>query len=368
MSELETSLARTLLDLTVVPSPIGEEEALCNMVEARLSATLGRSAVRRHQHSLVVRANENARAPRVALVGHLDTVHTEHDAPPRIEGNRLYGAGAADMKSGLAVMIELVERVDLAALPCDLTLVFYEREEGPFEENMLGPLLERFDELGRLDLAICLEPSDNKLQLGCMGSVHVTVRFVGRTAHSARPWQGENAIVKALPFLRALSEREPNEVVIDGHSFREVVTPTRASDGGRGRNVVPDRFDVNVNYRFAPGRTPLEVVEELRSWVSDAAEVIPTDLSPAGRPHARHPLVAHLERCGVRTVETKQAWTDVARFDAAGVPAVNFGPGTQAQAHQPNEHTELPAVYEGYAILERFLTTLSPRDGRRSES
>ena len=356
---LETSLAQTLLDLTMVPSPIGEEEALCNMVEARLVATLGHHAVRRHQHSLVVRANENAGAPRIALVGHLDTVRTDHDGPPRIEGDRLYGAGAADMKAGLAVMIELVERVDLAALPCDLTLVFYEREEGPFEENMLGPLIERFDELRGLDLAICLEPSDNKLQLGCMGSVHVTVRFTGRTAHSARPWQGENAIAKALPFLAALTQREPSETVIDGHSFREVATPTRASDGGRGRNVVPDRFDVNVNYRFAPGRTPLEVVDELRSWVGGAAEVIPTDLSPAGRPHATDPLVQHLARCGARAVETKQAWTDVARFDAAGVPAVNFGPGTQAQAHQPNEHTELPLLYEGYGILERFLSTVS---------
>ena len=368
MTELEKALAQTLLDLTAVPSPIGEEEALCNMVDARLVATLGRDAVQRHQHSLVVRARSGSGGPRIALVGHLDTVRTEHDGPPRIEGDRVYGAGAADMKSGLAVMIELVERVDLETLPCDLTLVFYEREEGPFEENMLGPLLERFDELRRLDLAICLEPSDNKLQLGCMGSVHVTVRFTGRTAHSARPWQGENAIEKALPFLRTLAEREPHEVVIDGHRFREVATPTRASDGGRGRNVVPDRFDVNVNYRFAPGRAPAEIVDELRGWVNGAAEVIPTDLSPAGRPHATHPLVAHLERCGVRAVETKQAWTDVARFDAAGVPAVNFGPGTQAQAHQPNEHTELALVYEGYAILERFLTSVSSRDGRRSES
>lgn len=358
MKSLEESLRTTLLDITAVPSPIGEEEALCNVVEDRLRATLGADAIRRYQHSLVVRAAERPSLPRIGLVGHLDTVRTEHDGPPRIEGDLLYGPGASDMKSGLAVMIELVERLDLGALPCDLTLVFYEREEGPFEENLLGPLLERFDELRRLDLAVCLEPSDNKLQLGCMGSVHVTVRFVGRTAHSARPWQGENAISKALPFLSALSSRKPRDVELEGHLFREVITATRASDGGRGRNVVPDRFDVNVNYRFAPGRTPLEIVEELRTIVGDAAEVIPTDLSPAGRPHASHPLVRHLASCGARAVETKQAWTDVARFDAAGVPAVNFGPGTQAQAHQKNEHTELPLLFEGYRILERFLTTM----------
>jgi succinyl-diaminopimelate desuccinylase len=358
MSSLEEALRRTLLDITAVPSPIGEEEALCNVVEDRLRGTLGAGAIRRHQHSLVVHAADRRRLPRIGLVGHLDTVRTEHDGPARIEGDLLYGAGASDMKSGLAVMIELAERIDRASFPCDLTLVFYEREEGPFEENMLGPLLERFDELRTLDLAICLEPSGNELQLGCMGSVHVTVRFTGRTAHSARPWQGENAITKAIPFLAALGARAPHEVVVEGHRFREVVTATRASDGGRGRNVVPDRFDVNVNYRFAPGRTPLEIVDELRALVGDAAEVLPTDLSPAGHPHASHPLVEKLAASGVRAVTTKQAWTDVARFDAAGVPAVNFGPGTQAQAHQKNEHTELPLLYEGYRILERFFASL----------
>jgi len=192
-----------------------------------------------------------------------------------------------------------------------------------------------------------------------MGSVHCTVQFRGRTAHSARPWQGESAITKALPFLTALAGREPHDVVIDGHLFREVITATRASDGGRGRNVVPDRFDVNVNYRFAPGRTPLQVVEELEGMVAGSATVVPTDLSPAGHPHANHPLVLRLAASGVTATETKQAWTDVARFDAVGVPAVNFGPGTQAQAHQPNEHTELPLVYDGYRILERFLTGLT---------
>lgn len=355
---LEESLRTTLLDITAVPSFIGEEEALCNVIEDRLRSSLGDAAVRRHQHSLVVHAVPRPGLPRIALVGHLDTVRTDHDGPARIEGDRLYGAGAADMKSGLAVMLELVERLDRETLPCDLTLVFYEREEGPFEENMLGPLLDHFEELHRLDLAICLEPSNNALQLGCMGSVHVTVRFAGRTAHSARPWQGENAILQAIPFLTELSRRAPHDVVLEGHTFREVITPTRATDGGRGRNVVPDLFDVNVNYRFAPGRTPLEIVDELRALVGDRAEVLATDLSPAGHPHAAHPLVRHLGSCGVRAVETKQAWTDVARFDSVGVPAVNFGPGTQSQAHQRNEYTELPLVYEGYRILERFLTTV----------
>lgn len=354
---LADDLARTLLEITAIPSPIGEEAALCDAIEARLVRRLGRAAVVRHAHSLVVRGAEKPGAPRIGLVGHLDTVRTRHDGPARIEDDRLYGAGAADMKSGLAIMLELVERIDRARPPCDLTMVFYEREEGPFAENMLGPLLEEFDALRTLDLAICLEPSDNRLQLGCMGSVHVTVVFHGKTAHSARPWQGENAIVKAAPLLAELGAREPRDVEVDGLVFREVITPTLAT-GGRSRNIVPDRFELNVNYRFAPGRTPEEIVDELRAIVAGRAEVIPVDLSPAGRPHAHHPLVQKLASCGVRAVERKQAWTDVARFDAIGVPAVNLGPGNNAQAHQPNEWTELPLLEEGYRIFERFLAEL----------
>jgi succinyl-diaminopimelate desuccinylase len=327
---LPAHLRDTLLEITRIPSPIGEERALCDYLAARLSRVLGPEAVQRHADSLVVRVTERADAPKIALVGHTDVVRTEHDGPVRIEGERLYGPGAADMKAGLAVMIALAERLDRAALPVDLVMVFYEREEGPYAENMLGPLLERFAELRDRDLAVCLEPSDNKLQLGCMGSLHATLTFTGRTAHSARPWQGENAITKSAVLLAELGARAPREVVLDGHRFLEVMTPT-------------------------PGRTPEEALAELRAWVGDRALVEATDLSPAGRPHAANPLVQRLADCGARAVETKQAWTDVARFDRLGVPAVNFGPGTQAQAHQRNEYTELPLLAEGYAIFERFL-------------
>ena len=360
MSDLNDALRDTLLELCSIASPIGEEEALCDHVEARLVRTLGRAAVERLSHSLVARAAVHEGKPRIALVGHLDVVRTQHDGPARIEGDKLYGAGAADMKSGLALMLELVERLDLEALPCDLTLIFYEREEGPFAENMLGPVLEAFPFLATLDLAICLEPSDNEVQLGCMGSVHATVVFSGQTAHSARPWQGENAFYKTAPFLAELAAREPNVVSLDGHVFREVLTPTLMS-GGRGRNVVPDRCEINVNYRFAPGRTPEDAVAHLTTLVAGRGEVIATDLSPSARPHASNALVLHLGTCGVTGVKTKQAWTDVARFDASGVPGVNFGPGTASQAHQRNEWTELSKVYDGYVIFERFLTTIPPR-------
>ena len=353
MTDIQHALRDTLLALTRIPSPIGEEAELCDHVEDRLTSSLGSDAMTRFHDSLIVHAARNVGAPRIALVGHLDTVRTQHDGLPRVEGNRLYGAGAADMKSGLAVMIELVERLDLKALPCDLTLIFYEREEGPFEENRLGPILDTHPDLHELDLAICLEPSDNQMQLGAMGSVHATLTFQGRTAHSARPWQGENALYKAAALIRQLEQREPRDVEIDGYVFREVMTPT-LMEGGHARNVVPGQAEINVNYRFAPGRTPEEAFADLRDLTGDRCRIQATDLSPAGHPHANNPYVRHLMTCGVNGVRSKQAWTDVARFDSIGVAGVNLGPGTAAQAHQPNEYTELDLVVEGYRIFERF--------------
>ena len=280
------------------------------------------------------------------------------NGPARAAGDRCFGAGASDMKSGLAVMIALAETLDRASLRCGLTLAFYAREEGPYAENELGLVLERDPELASVDLAVCMEPSDNKLHLGCVGSIHATVTFAGRTAHSARPWEGENAITKAADFLAEVRALGPVESVIDGLTYRSVTTVTQARDGERGRNVVPDRFVLNVNHRFAPDRTLDEASAHLRALVGDRARVDLTDLSPAAQPCASHPLVRALVAAGVRGVEPKQAWTDVARFATRGVAAVNFGPGENAQAHQRNESTSFELVHEGYAIVARWLASI----------
>jgi succinyl-diaminopimelate desuccinylase len=345
----------TLLWLCSIPSPIGEEEAICDSVQARLSK-LPTAGARRYKNSIVVPVTRG-RGPKIALVGHLDTVRTEN-GPARIDGDRCYGSGASDMKSGLAVMIVLAETLDLADLPCQLTLVFYAREEGPYKENELGDVLQQDPDLAGVDLAVCLEPSDNKLHLGCTGSVHAQVTFEGRTAHSARPWEGANALTAAAGFLQEVGAIAPKEVEIDGLVYRTVTTVTQARDGGRGRNVVPDRFILNVNHRFAPNGSLEGAMQYLRDLVGGRAQIEFTDLSPAAMPSASHPLVQHLVRCGVQSVEPKQAWTDVARFSALGVPAINFGPGENAQAHQKNESTSISLVRQGYSIVRRWLTTL----------
>jgi succinyl-diaminopimelate desuccinylase len=356
----DSRLIQTLLWLCEIPSPIGEERALCDAVAARLGKLPLAAPIRRYGDSIVVPISRGTGGPRIALAGHLDVVRTAHDAPPRIEGDRLYGPGASDMKSGLALMIDLVEADPAFSTRVDLTLVFYAREEGPYLENELGTVLAEDHELRQVDLAVCLEPSDNKLSLGASGSIHAEIRFEGRTAHSARPWQGENAIHKAGPFLSELGALAPREVVIDGFLYRTVTSITLA-EGGRGRNIVPDTFTLNLNHRFSPDTSLEQAQRDIERLVAGRAQITWRDLSPSALPHAGHPLVAALRDAGVVAVEPKQAWTDVARFAALGVPAVNFGPGENAQAHQRNEWTSIEKVIVGRAILGRFLERTAAR-------
>jgi succinyl-diaminopimelate desuccinylase len=251
--------------------------------------------------------------------------------------------------------MELAERLPRAARFCDLVLVLYSREEGPYLENELGAVLRDPARVGRPDLALCLEPTDNALELGCVGSIHGTFTFAGKAAHSARPWHGENAVHKAGALLAELAARAPREARSGGHVFREVISATRI-DGGRARNVVPDRCAVNVNFRFAPDK-PLEAAaEELRALgARHGAEVELVDLAPACPAFADHPLVRRLlERTGI-AAHPKQAWTDVARLAAQGIPAVNLGPGATSQAHQRGEWIEVEALAKGYALYEKFL-------------
>jgi succinyl-diaminopimelate desuccinylase len=362
---LADALAARTEQLCAIESPIGHEQAICDEVE-RWAARFPH--VRRVKSSLAVGVDAGAdpgavargasARPLVALCGHLDTVPihpADANRPPRRDGGRLLAPGASDMKSGVAVAMELAARLPAEDRWCDLLLVLYAREEGPYDENELGDLLREVPALSSVALAVCLEPTDGVLQLGCVGSIHATVTFTGRSAHSARPWQGENAVHKAGAFLAHLAERAPREAVSGGLVYREVASVTRI-DGGRARNVVPDRCTLNVNFRFAPDKQLEDAAAELVELVKrfgGTAEL--TDLSPAAPSFADHPLVRRLvERTGA-AVQPKQAWTDVARLAAHGVPAVNFGPGATGQAHQQGEWVELAEIARCYERLERWL-------------
>lgn len=351
-----SDLAELLLDLLRLPCVTGEEGAIADWVVARYQA-MGEQ-VRRVGHSVVVGTADTTR-PTVLLVGHLDVVPpTPVDLDFRRADGLVHGRGASDMKSGLAVGMDCFEDPALRAGPYNLVLVAYAGEEGGHDGNELGPLLRELPDLCDAALALVLEPTDLRVQLGCMGALHAEVTFTGRAAHSARPWQGENALTKAGGFLIELHAREPEDVTLDGLVYREVVTATRAwtEPVREARNVVPDRFTINCNYRFAPDKSVGEAERRLAALVGDRAEVRVVDRAPAGMPHRDEPLVRRFVDTVAAPVEPKQAWTDVARFSALGVPALNYGPGLTAQAHQSGEHVPEQNLHDARAALARFLS------------
>lgn len=347
-------LAQRALELIRIPSVIGDERALCDVVERWAVGRFGQAGVRRVSNSLAVGRPDDPR-PTLALVGHLDTVPANPDGTaPRVEGGRLVGLGASDMKGSLAVMMQLADDLPLDALPFNLRLVFYEREEGPYLESGLGPLYDACPELKRAAFTIAMEPTDGAVQVGCVGSLHATLVFRGQAAHSARPWQGVNAVHAAGSLLVDLQQRARREVVASGHSFFEVMSVTLAK-GGRARNVVPDAFELNLNYRFAPGKS-VEVAEaDVRALVNGRCEVTITDRSPSGRVCADNPAFQRLVALTARPAEAKQAWTDVARLSEWGLDAVNYGPGETAQAHQKGESASVEALGHAYDVLRRLL-------------
>jgi succinyl-diaminopimelate desuccinylase len=347
-----TELGDLLLELLAIPSVTGEEAALAEWLEERYAA----EHVRRAGSSVVV-GSESSDKPVVLLVGHLDTVPaTDADREPRREDGRIVGRGASDMKSGIAVAMSCFEDPALREGPYELVLVCYAAEEGDYAGNELGPLLTSFPDLARAELAIVLEPTDLTVQLGCMGTINATVAFSGKAAHSARPWQGDNALTKAGELLAELHAMQPEDVAVDGLLYREVFTATQARTAN-ARNVVPDRFEVNLNYRFAPGRSLAEAEQRLRDLVDRRGEITVVDAAPAGEPHATAAIVgAFLDAVGA-PVEPKQAWTDVARLAQAGVPALNYGPGVTAQAHQAGEWVPEENLGTARAALAGFLST-----------
>jgi succinyl-diaminopimelate desuccinylase len=271
------------------------------------------------------------------------------------------GRGAADMKGALAVIVELA-RADLARGPVgdlDVGLLFFGREELPAGESALLPFLERNAESRRIDLAIMMEPTDNRLEVGCLGNLNARVTIRGRAAHSARPWLGENAIHASLAALAPIAARPVRDVEIDGLTYREVVSVTRI-DGGIAGNVVPDAVTAWVNLRYAPTRSPEEAEAELRGLVGDGVELEIVGNAAPGPVVVRNPLVRRLRQAGRLEVAPKQAWTPVAEFAGAGVDAVNFGPGDPGYAHRDDERVDVDSLVRSSEVLRAFL---APEEG-----
>jgi succinyl-diaminopimelate desuccinylase len=288
----------------------------------------------------------------VVLAGHLDTVPAQGNIPGRLDGNAVVGLGASDMKGGLAVMLELADWAPAAEPELDLGFLFFTREELAAEESPVPGFIAACPEVRAAALVIMLEPTDNEIHAGCLGSVNAELTFRGASAHSARPWLGDNAIHKAAAALAPLAELEPLDVEVDGLVFREVVSAV-AIGGGIADNVVPDRCVARLNYRYAPGRSREEAEARLRELAGEA-ELEILGNSPPAHVVVDRPLVTRLREAGDFDVRPKQAWTPVAQFAEAGLDAVNLGPGATRFAHKADEQVEIPELLRTYRALQRF--------------
>jgi succinyl-diaminopimelate desuccinylase len=285
----------------------------------------------------------------VVLAGHLDTVPAQGNIPGRLEDGAVHGLGASDMKGGLAVMIELAR----AGVPG--RYLFFTREEVPVSESPLPALFERgFD----AELAVVLEPTDTILHAGCLGNIQARVAFQGEAAHSARPWTGVNAIHELVRGLEGLVRLEPLDVELDGLVYREVVSAVRV-EGGIASNVVPAAASVELNFRYAPGRTREDAERRLRELIPHG-EVEILSNSPAAPPALTNPLAARLREL-VPDVAPKQAWTPVAQFAEQGIDAINYGPGATAYAHKVDEQVPVANLDRAYETLQTFLRSFRGR-------
>jgi succinyl-diaminopimelate desuccinylase len=346
-------LTETLAALVDIPSTSGSEGRLCTWVAGRLLPVWTMQAVRRIGNSLIV--GPRTGRPLVTLYGHLDTVPEQGNGMARIDGDRMYGLGTSDMKAGLAVMIHLLEDEVVRSGPYDVVGVFYEKEEGPSDENGLEDVLARAAWLTEAEFAVVLEPTDLQLELGCNGVLNADVIFRGHAAHSARPWLGENAVTKAGEWLAAMHRRQPEVVEVGGLEYREVFSVTRA-DGGIANNVIPAEFVVNLNHRFPPIYGIDEAEARLREVAAAADEVVVRDRAPAGTVPVGNPYLARLAAVIGGEPRAKQGWTDVARLTSRGIPAANYGPGEVDQAHQVSESVPLGNLEVAHMTLRRFLT------------
>ncbi len=351
--------------LVEVPSVSHHEALLADLVEARLRARAPRLSVERFENNVVARTTLG-RSRRVVLAGHLDTVPANDNERAEIVGSTLRGLGAADMKGGLAAMLALAEAAshDSEGLALDLTVVFYEGEEVADEFNGLGRLFTHRPELAAGDFAVALEPTDGRVEAGCQGTIHLRVTTNGARAHSARPWMGDNAIHAMVPVVERVSAFGTPRVEIDGLEYREAMQVVRI-EGGIANNVVPDRCSIVVNRRYAPRMTLEHAVEEsIALLVGDTTsaskpEVELVAASGGAHPNLGDPLVAGFIRHTGVEVLPKLGWTDVARFAAHGIPAVNFGPGDPAIAHTAGEWVDGGAIERCRDLLDRYLR--SPR-------
>ena len=341
-------LTRQLVDIESVSA---NEKAIADAVEQALRA-YPHLTVTRDADAVIARTHLG-RDRRAVIAGHLDTVPVNDNLPSRLEDDVLWGRGTVDMKGGCAVMLSLAATVPDPGV--DVTWVFYDHEEVSSDLNGLGRIARNAPELLEADFAILCEPTGGEVEGGCNGTLRADVRVTGKRAHSARAWMGENAIHAITPVLQALVAYEPRQAEVDGLVYREGLNAVGIRGGVAG-NVIPDACIVEVNYRFAPDRDA-ELAERHVRDVFAGFDVEITDVAEGARPGLTDPLaLAFLAAVGGEA-RPKYGWTDVARFAALGIPAVNYGPGDPSLAHADDERVPVEQIERCERGLRAWLTS-----------
>jgi succinyl-diaminopimelate desuccinylase len=350
LSASSIELTRALCDIESVS---GDETTLADAIHAAV-AEIDHLTVVRDGDAIVARTTLG-RSARVVIAGHIDTVPVNDNLPTRYETtdgrDYLWGRGTVDMKAGVAVQLKLA--AELVAPAVDVTWIWYDHEEVSSDLNGLGRLAEHRPDLLAGDFAILGEPTESMVEGGCNGTLRVEVRTHGVRAHSARAWVGHNAIHDAAPILGALAAYVPREVEVDGLVYREGLNAV-GIDGGVAGNIIPDACVVTVNYRFAPSRSGAEAVAHLRELFA-GFDVVVVDIAEGARPGLDAPLAKEFLAAVGGTANPKYGWTDVARFAALGIPAVNYGPGDPLKAHADDERVEIEQITRCETALRAWL-------------
>ncbi|BBY52057.1 succinyl-diaminopimelate desuccinylase [Mycolicibacterium arabiense] len=343
------ALTAALVD---IPSESRHEQRIADEIEAALRDQAPGYEVIRNGDAVLARTNLG-RPSRVLLAGHTDTVPAADNVPSRLDGDLLYGCGTSDMKSGDAVFLHLAATI--AEPAHDITLVMYDCEEIESSANGLGRIERELPDWLQADVAILGEPSGGFIEAGCQGTIRVVVRASGTRAHSARSWLGDNAIHKLGDVMVRLSSYEARNVDIDGCTYREGLSAVRV-DGGIAGNVIPDAASLTVNFRFAPDRTVDDAVGHVRDVFAGLdVELELTDSAAGALPGLTKPAAAALVAAAGGQVRAKYGWTDVARFAALGIPAVNYGPGDPNLAHRSDENVDTAQITAATDMLRKYL-------------
>lgn len=344
-------LTRVICDIESVS---GNEKEIADSIEEALKA-YSHLEVIRDSDAIIARTNLG-RAKRVVIAGHIDTVPVANNLPVKLvsleRSHVLFGRGTVDMKAGVAVQLKLA--AELTEPNVDVTWVFYDHEEVDSTLNGLGRISRNRPELLEGSFAVLCEPSSARVEGGCNGTMRVAIKLAGVKAHSARPWMGENALHKAAAPLSILANYVPLEVEVDGLTYRESLNAVLLS-AGIATNVIPDEAVITVNYRFAPSKSHVEAEEYLRELFA-GYELEVKDFAEGARPGLDLPEAAAFIQATGTEPFPKYGWTDVARFSALGIPAVNFGPGDPNKAHADDEAVEIDQIYSCENALRNWLT------------